>query len=36
MIDHATTNASGNYLFTEGPGTYTVTVDAGNFTGAVS
>src|SRR5205814_456788 len=30
---HATTDASGLYLFTEPPGTYTVTVDASNFTG---
>ena len=30
VTDHAVTNASGGYLFTEAPGTYTVTVDASN------
>src|SRR5262249_58834501 len=29
--DHATTSGNGGYLFTEAPGTYTVTVDASNF-----
>src|SRR5207302_1383234 len=29
----ASMDANGKYLFTEVPGTYTVTVDAGNFTG---
>ncbi len=33
VIDHATTDSTGHYLFTEVPGTYTVTVDASNFTG---
>ena len=31
VTDHATTDANGKYLFTEAPGTYTVTVDASNF-----
>jgi uncharacterized repeat protein (TIGR01451 family) len=31
VTDHQTTDASGHYLFTEAPGTYTVTVDASNF-----
>ena len=31
VTDHATTDATGHYLFTEAPGTYTVTVDASNF-----
>src|SRR5262249_49463469 len=31
VTDHATTDANGKYLFTEAPGTYTVTVDANNF-----
>src|SRR5262249_9806265 len=31
VTDHRTTDASGHYLFTEPPGTYTVTVDASNF-----
>src|SRR5947199_24239 len=31
VIDHATTSGNGGYLFTETPGTYTVTVDASNF-----
>ncbi len=34
VTDHATTNGSGAYLFTEAPGSYTVTVDATNFTGS--
>ena len=34
VTDHATTNTNGIYLFTEAPGSYTVTVDAGNFTGS--
>src|SRR5439155_1227904 len=34
VTDHATTNASGLYSFTEAPGTYTVTVDASNFSGS--
>src|SRR5205085_530851 len=34
VTDHATTDVNGKYLFTEAPGTYTVTVDAGNFTGS--
>src|SRR5205814_2171310 len=34
VTDHATTDANGAYHFTETPGTYTVTVDAGNFTGS--
>ena len=33
VTDHATTSGNGGYLFTEAPGTYTVTVDASNFTG---
>jgi hypothetical protein len=33
VTDHATTDSTGHYLFTEAPGTYTVTVDASNFTG---
>src|SRR5205823_2172681 len=33
VTDHATTNSSGLYLFTEAPGTYTITVDSSNFTG---
>jgi protocatechuate 3,4-dioxygenase beta subunit len=33
VTDHATTAGNGAYLFTEAPGTYTVTVDASNFTG---
>ena len=33
VTDHATTSGNGAYLFTENPGTYTVTVDASNFTG---
>jgi uncharacterized repeat protein (TIGR01451 family) len=33
VTDHATTDATGHYLFTEAPGTYTVTVDASNFAG---
>ena len=32
VTDHATTSGNGAYLFTEAPGTYTVTVDASNFT----
>jgi len=36
VTDHATTDASGHYFFTESPGTYTVTVDAGNFAGALA
>ena len=32
VTDHATTSGNGGYLFTEAPGTYTVTVDASNFT----
>src|SRR5206468_3934755 len=32
VTDHATTDGTGHYLFTEKPGTYTVTVDALNFT----
>jgi uncharacterized repeat protein (TIGR01451 family) len=31
VTDHATTSGNGGYLFTEAPGTYTVTVDASNF-----
>ncbi|HEX4796237.1 MAG TPA: SdrD B-like domain-containing protein, partial [Humisphaera sp.] len=31
VTDHTTTTGNGGYLFTEVPGTYTVTVDAGNF-----
>ena len=34
VTDHATTTGNGAYLFTEAPGTYTVTVDASNFTGS--
>jgi hypothetical protein len=34
VTDHATTGGNGGYLFTEKPGTYTVTVDASNFTGS--
>jgi uncharacterized repeat protein (TIGR01451 family) len=34
VTDHATTDSSGKYLFTEAPGTYTVTVDSSNFTGS--
>jgi SdrD B-like domain len=34
VTDHATTSGNGAYLFTEAPGTYTVTVDNGNFTGS--
>src|SRR5262249_8990485 len=34
VTDHATTDNNGKYLFTEAPGTYTVTVDSGNFTGS--
>src|SRR5206468_1093855 len=34
VTDHATTSGNGGYLFTEAPGTYTVTVDASNFSGA--
>src|SRR5262249_43399929 len=34
VTDHQTTDASGKYLFTEAPGTYTVTVDATNFAAA--
>ncbi len=34
VIDTATTSANGAYLFNEIPGTYTVTVDASNFSGA--
>ena len=33
VTDHTTTSGNGGYLFTEAPGTYTVTVDASNFTG---
>src|SRR5439155_625679 len=33
VVDHTTTAGNGGYLFTEVPGTYTVTVDAANFTG---
>ena len=32
VIDTAKTDSTGHYLFTEAPGTYTVTVDATNFT----
>ena len=32
VIDTAKTDSTGHYLFTEAPGTYTVTVDASNFT----
>jgi uncharacterized repeat protein (TIGR01451 family) len=32
VTDHTTTSGNGAYLFTEAPGTYTVTVDASNFT----
>src|SRR5262249_18608282 len=31
VTDHQTTDASGLYLFTKAPGTYTLTVDASNF-----
>jgi uncharacterized repeat protein (TIGR01451 family) len=31
VTDHATTDATGHYLFDENPGTYTVAVDASNF-----
>jgi hypothetical protein len=31
VTDHATTSGNGAYLFTEAPGTYTVTVDSTNF-----
>jgi uncharacterized repeat protein (TIGR01451 family) len=31
VTDHATTNSNGGYLFTEAPGTYTVSVDDSNF-----
>ena len=31
ITDHAVTGSQGQYLFTEPPGTYTVTVDASNF-----
>ena len=31
VTDHQTTSGNGGYLFTEAPGTYTVTVDASNF-----
>jgi uncharacterized repeat protein (TIGR01451 family) len=31
ITDHATTDNTGHYNFTEPPGTYTVTVDASNF-----
>ncbi|HEY0780588.1 MAG TPA: SdrD B-like domain-containing protein, partial [Gemmatirosa sp.] len=34
VTDHATTDASGRYLFTEAAGTYTVAVDGANFGGA--
>ncbi len=33
VTDTATTDVNGKYLFTEAPGTYTVTVDASNFSG---
>ena len=36
ITDHATTSGAGAYAFSEPPGTYTVTVDAANFTGAGS
>ena len=32
VTDHATTDGTGHYLFSELSGTYTVTVDATNFT----
>jgi hypothetical protein len=34
VTDHATTDGAGHYRFTEASGTYTVTVDASNFTGS--
>src|SRR5262249_23236279 len=34
VMDQATTDANGKYNFKEAPGTYTVTVDASNFTGS--
>ena len=34
MTDQATTSGNGVYTFSEPPGTYTVTVDASNFTGS--
>src|SRR5439155_405660 len=33
VTDHKTTSGNGGYLFKEVPGTYTVTVDASNFSG---
>lgn len=36
VTDHATTDGTGHYLFTEAPGTYTVAVDASNLTGSGS
>src|ERR1043166_6688724 len=33
VTDHATTDNTGHYLFTEQPGTYTVSVDNTNFSG---
>ena len=33
VTNHATTDANGKYNFLEKPGTYTVTLDATNFTG---
>ncbi len=35
IVDYATTDANGAYAFIEPPGTYTVTVDASNTTGAL-
>ena len=36
VTDHATTSGNGAYSFTEPPGTYTVTVDPTNATGALA
>ncbi len=36
ITDHATTSGNGTYSFSEAPGTYTVTVDAANASGALA
>ena len=36
ITNHATTDVNGHYSFSEPPGTYTVTVDASNSTGALA